>query len=170
MSLDRVPKRQIGSHLVAIPTTMANPLDVPSFLQLGDDPLNGALRDTYEVSDISHPRLRLPRNAQENVGVVGEKRPCWLWFSGGPSRRPPPCCRFLAPYARCSQWVTSCMQSELAFGSRVRGAQRIREQPESREMAAAFEPVDASGCSGAVRTTPRVSSLLISRSFSAINV
>lgn len=132
MSLDRVPKRKIGSHLVAIPTTMANPLDVPSFLQLGDDPLNGALGDAYEVSDVAHPHLRLPRNAQEDVRVVGEKRPGRLWFSGGPSRRRPPCCRLLAAYARCSQWVTSCVQSEMAFGSRVRGAQRIRAPRETR--------------------------------------
>lgn len=106
VSLDRVPKRKIASHLVAIPTTMASPLEVPSFLQLGDDPLNGALGDADEVSDVAHPRLRLPRNAQEDVRVVGEKRPGRLWFSGGPSRRRPPCCRFLAPDARCSQWVT----------------------------------------------------------------
>ena len=96
MSLDRVPKRKIGSHLVAIPTTMTNPLEVSSFLQLGDDPLDGALGDAYEVSDVAHPRLRLPRNAQEDVRVVSEKRPGRLWFSGGPSRRRPPCGHFLA--------------------------------------------------------------------------
>ena len=107
MSLDRVPKRQIGSDLVAIPTTMANPLDVSSFLQLGDDPLNGALGDAYEVSDVAHPHLRLPRNAQEDVRVVGEKGPGRLWFPDGPSRRRSPCCRLLAAYTRCSQWVTS---------------------------------------------------------------
>ena len=90
MTLDRVPKWQIGSHLVTIPTTMANPLDVPSFLQLCDDPLNGALGDAHQVSDVAHPHLRLPRNAQEDVRVVGEKRPGRLWFSGGPSRRRPP--------------------------------------------------------------------------------
>ena len=75
VSLDRVPKRQIGSHLVAIPPTMATPLEVPSFLQLGDDPLNGALGDADEVSDVAHPHLRLPRNAQQDVRVVGQKGP-----------------------------------------------------------------------------------------------
>ena len=90
MSLDRVPKRKIGSDLVAVSTTMANPLYVPSFFQVGNDALDRALRDAYELSNIAHPRLRLPRNAQEDVRVVGEKRPGRLWFSGGPSRRRPP--------------------------------------------------------------------------------
>jgi hypothetical protein len=101
VSLDRVPKRKIGSRLVAIPTTMANPLDVPSFRQLGDDPLNGTLGDAYEASDVAHPHLRLPRNAQQNVRVVGEKRPGRLWFFGRPSRLRLACCRRLAGHARC---------------------------------------------------------------------
>ena len=100
VSFDRVPKRKIGSDLVAIPTTLANSLEVPSFLQLGDDPLNGALGDPDQLSDVAHPHLRLPRNAQEDVRVVGEKRPGRLWFSGEPSRRRHPCCCFLAPDAR----------------------------------------------------------------------
>lgn len=90
--------------------------------------------------------------------MVGEKRPGRLWFSGGPSRRRPPCCRLLAAYARCSHWVTSCMQSEMAFGSRVRGARRIREQPESREMAAAAPSTSARSAQAACSRTRRTRS------------
>ena len=36
VSLDRMPKRAIGSDLVAIPATMANPLDVSCLFQVGD--------------------------------------------------------------------------------------------------------------------------------------
>ena len=105
MSLDRVPQGKSGSNLVTISTTLATPLEVPSFFQVGDDALDRALRDAHKLSNIAHPHLGLPRNAQQDVRVVGKKRPCRLWFSGGPSRRRPPCCRFLAPYSRCSQWV-----------------------------------------------------------------
>ncbi len=100
VSLDWMPKRKIGSDLVAIPAAMANPLKVPCFFQVGDNPLDGALRDACEMSDISHPHLRLPRDAQEDVCMVGEKRPGRL--SRRPSHRRLPCRRFLAAGASCS--------------------------------------------------------------------
>jgi len=78
VSLDRVPERTIGSDLVAISTTMANPLDVPGLFQVGDDALDRALRDAYKLSNVAHSCLRLPRNAQQDVRVVGEKRPVRL--------------------------------------------------------------------------------------------
>ncbi len=102
MSLDRMPKGEIGSDLVAIPATMATPLDVLCFFQVGDNPLDGALRDAYEMSDISHAHVRLPRDAQEDVRMVGEKRPGRLRLSLGPRGNDILCRSDLAIYASCS--------------------------------------------------------------------
>ena len=101
MTLDRMPKREIGADLVAIPATMTTPLDVLCFFQVGDNPLDGALRDANEVSDISHAHLRLPRDAQQDVRMVGEKRPDRFRLSLG-SRRNDLCSCDLATYASCS--------------------------------------------------------------------
>ncbi len=102
MSLDRMPKGEIGADFVAIPATDANPLDVSCVLQVGDNPLDGALRDTNEVSDISHAHLRLPRDAQEDVRMVGEKRPGRRRLSPGSRRNEILCSCDLAAYASCS--------------------------------------------------------------------
>ena len=124
MSLDRVPQRKIGSNLVAISTTLANSLDVPSFFQVGNDALHRALRDAYQISNIAHSRGRLPRNAQEDVRVIGKERPVRLPFPRGPSLRRPRSWGFLAASTRCRQWVTSCIQSTLAFLDRACAARK----------------------------------------------
>jgi len=78
MLFDRMPESQVDADLVSIPTTVASPLDISGFLQIGYDPLDSAFGDAYEVGNISHPRFGLPGYAKKNMGVVGEKRPSEL--------------------------------------------------------------------------------------------
>ncbi len=47
MSLDRMAKRKMASDLVPVPATVANPRDVPCLLEIGDDPLHGALGNPH---------------------------------------------------------------------------------------------------------------------------
>lgn len=75
MSLDRMAEREIVPNFVPIPATLPDPFDVPAPFQIGNDPLDGALGDADHARDIAHPHLGLLRDAQEDMGVVGEKRP-----------------------------------------------------------------------------------------------
>jgi hypothetical protein len=80
VSLDGMSKWEIGSHDIAVPPTVADPLDVPGFFKLRYDSLDRSLCDPNVNGDIAHPRLRVPGKTQKNMGVVGEKGPRHLWF------------------------------------------------------------------------------------------
>ena len=67
------PERQIGSHLVPVPTPASTLLDASGFFQVGDDALDRSLRDLDKGVDVVDPRLWLPGETQVNVCVAGEK-------------------------------------------------------------------------------------------------
>ena len=67
MPLHRVAKRKIVLDLVPIPTAAPTSLQVPRFLQVGDDALHRALGDAHKGSNISHPHLGLTRDAEKHV-------------------------------------------------------------------------------------------------------
>jgi hypothetical protein len=57
-------KRRLVPHLVAIPATTTHPHDVAGLLEIGHDALDGALGDSHQVRDVSHPDFGLPCEAQ----------------------------------------------------------------------------------------------------------
>ena len=75
MPLDGMSQREAGSDLVVVATATANSRDVSGLLQLPDDALHGALRDADQIGNVAHPNLRLARQTQENVRVIGQERP-----------------------------------------------------------------------------------------------
>jgi hypothetical protein len=80
MSLDRMTKRKIVPHIVSIPAPVPQPRDVPRLLEVGNYPLHRAFGDPDEGRNVSHARFGLLGDAQEDVRVVGEKRPSGLRF------------------------------------------------------------------------------------------
>ncbi len=64
MLLDRMPESKMNTDLVSIPTTVASPYDISRIFQVGDDPLDSAFGDAYEVGNIPHPCLGVPGNAK----------------------------------------------------------------------------------------------------------
>ena len=101
-----MPKWKLGPDLVAIPTTVANSLKVPRLFQIGDDALDGSLRNPNEVGDVSHPHVGFPGKAEKDVRMVGEKCPSYARLYPAPRHRLLHC-RHLAAYAGCSQRTTS---------------------------------------------------------------
>lgn len=88
MLFDRMTESKMDADFISIPTSVARPLDVSRVLQVGDDPLDSTLGDAYQVGNVPHSCLRLPGDAKENMGVVGEKRPSELRFLGSLRRLP----------------------------------------------------------------------------------
>jgi hypothetical protein len=75
MPLDGVPQRQLGVELVFIASSDALTAQITVSHQVGDYALRGALGDADPFRYIAEPDLGILRNAQQNVGVIGEKGP-----------------------------------------------------------------------------------------------
>ncbi len=73
--LDRMRQRAVQVHLVAIPPPLARAREVTSFFEIGDDALHGPLGDPDSGCDFMQSNLRLLRDANQNVGVIAQKRP-----------------------------------------------------------------------------------------------
>jgi len=72
-----------------VPAALADPHQVARLLQIGDDALDGSLGDADPLGDLAHPDLGLARQAQEDVGVVGEEGPGRARGGGWGRRRLP---------------------------------------------------------------------------------
>jgi hypothetical protein len=73
--LDRVPEWLVRPDVVAVATADAPPLEVAALLKVEHDALHGALGNPDEGGHVAHPDLRLARQAQQHVRVIGQKRP-----------------------------------------------------------------------------------------------
>jgi len=71
----RVAERSIRVQLVLIAAALALVREVASFFEIGDDVLHGPLGDPDSDCDFAQPNARLLRDANQNVGVIAQKRP-----------------------------------------------------------------------------------------------
>tara|TARA_R100000935_G_C2737326_1_gene124445 strand:+ start:376 stop:591 length:216 start_codon:yes stop_codon:yes gene_type:complete len=69
--LQRVAKAVLLHHGVPVPTTHPLADDIPGFLQVANDHLDGTFGDADFGGHIPHPRLRITRQRDEHVPVVG---------------------------------------------------------------------------------------------------
>ncbi len=80
-----MPKWQIALYFVAVTSTFTAAEQVPGSLEIGYDPLHGAFCNPDTVRYVAHPRFGVCRQAEQNMGVVGQKRParvpCWFCVS-----------------------------------------------------------------------------------------
>ena len=71
----RVAERSIRVQLVMIAAALALAREVACFFEIGDDALHGPLGDPDSGCDFTQSNLRLLRDANQNVGVIAQKRP-----------------------------------------------------------------------------------------------
>ena len=75
MGFDRMSKGAVGVDSVVVPSSVPRTGQISGFTEFGDDPLNGPFRDSYAGGDVPGPNRRVLVNADEDMGVVGEKGP-----------------------------------------------------------------------------------------------
>ena len=75
MTLHGVPQGLVQLHAVNISSTFANVRQVASLFELGDYLLHGALGDPHPRREIANTRVRVTNDADQNVGVIRQKRP-----------------------------------------------------------------------------------------------
>jgi putative ABC transport system ATP-binding protein len=80
---DGVAQGLVELHSVDVATPIADVRQVARLLELGDDVLDGALRDADPERQVSNAGIRILRNANEDMRVVRQKGPA----GGGPSGR-----------------------------------------------------------------------------------
>jgi hypothetical protein len=73
--LERVPEVLRHVDAVAVPPADALTGDVSVGFELVDDPLDRARRDADRMSNVTLTQLRIPADRDENMGVIGQKRP-----------------------------------------------------------------------------------------------
>ena len=68
---------QLGVDLILVAAPDALTSDVAGGAELGDDPVRGALGDPHLVADLAYAHSRVIRDADQNLGVVGQELPAW---------------------------------------------------------------------------------------------
>jgi hypothetical protein len=71
-------QRNIAVYFVAIPAAFFDASDIPSFDKVTDDRLGGALGDAHEFGDVAGAEIRVARETNQDMAVVGEKGPTRL--------------------------------------------------------------------------------------------
>lgn len=73
--LDWMSQRKVRPNAVVVAAAIAMTLQVAGRDQLAHDPLGGSFGDPYPDGKVAHTNARIPGDAPQNVGVVGEERP-----------------------------------------------------------------------------------------------
>jgi len=60
---------------VATPPPHSLPLQKSGLDEVGDDPLNGTLRDPDHLRDVTQPHVGVTRDAEQHLGVVRDEPP-----------------------------------------------------------------------------------------------
>ena len=70
-----VGDRHVAVDRIVIAAPTSRTRDVASGNELADDPVRGTYRDADSVSDLTQADPRVLGDAQQNPGMVGQKRP-----------------------------------------------------------------------------------------------
>jgi hypothetical protein len=73
---ERVGEGQVGLDRVVVAAAVAGTRDVAGGGELDHDPVRGAFCDPDRLADLAQADARVMRDAEQHLGVVGEKRPC----------------------------------------------------------------------------------------------
>jgi hypothetical protein len=66
-----MPERYVRVELVAVAAAFPGAIEVTRIDQVGDDPLCGPLGYPDVIGDVTEPDVRIPGDAEKNVGVIG---------------------------------------------------------------------------------------------------
>jgi hypothetical protein len=83
--LEWVTQGDIAVYFVAISPTFLDAGDIPSIDKVTNDRLGGALGNADKFSDVSGPQVGIAGEADQDVTVIGEKRPIRLLYIAHPS-------------------------------------------------------------------------------------
>lgn len=75
MRFIRMPEPLIGADPILIPPADLVTFDDTAGFKIGDDPLHGALGDSYMDRHLSQHERRIPRQDHQHVRMVRQKRP-----------------------------------------------------------------------------------------------
>ena len=72
---DRVTERQFGMDAVEVAPSLAASLDVAGVLQVAQDAVGVAFRDSYSRREFPHAHVGTLSNSEQYLGVVRDERP-----------------------------------------------------------------------------------------------
>jgi hypothetical protein len=75
VGFERVTKRPVESDLVDVVTALLVPDHISRFDQIRDDAVDGPLADSDQAGHVNKTDFWVLRDAEQDVGVVGEKCP-----------------------------------------------------------------------------------------------
>jgi hypothetical protein len=75
VGLHRMAQRQVTENAVSVPPPVALAFQDAAGFELRDDFLHGAFGDSHLNSDVTESHFGISGQAEQDVGVVGEKRP-----------------------------------------------------------------------------------------------
>jgi len=82
LCLERMTQRNIERESIVIASSFAAAAQHPCRFELDDDPVHGSLGDADQPCDVSEGRIRIAREADEDVGVVAQERPAGTFALG----------------------------------------------------------------------------------------
>jgi hypothetical protein len=72
---ERVAERSVEPHLTDVVSTLFVADHKSGFDQIRDDAMDGSLADSHQPGHVDEPNFRVQRDAQQNVGVIGQECP-----------------------------------------------------------------------------------------------
>ncbi len=74
---ERMSKWSVEANLVDVVAALLVADDISGFHQISDDAVDGSLSDSHETADVHETDLRVLRDTEQHVGMVGEECPRW---------------------------------------------------------------------------------------------
>ncbi len=75
MALERMPQRKIGVNHVVVSPADPLPRHVSRVDEFVDDPLRRPFGNTDQIGEVAQPHVLVALDAEQDVGMVGEKGP-----------------------------------------------------------------------------------------------
>src|SRR4051812_35706789 len=75
LARERVRQRKVRLDRVVVASASSSTRDIARLLELSDDPMRRSFGDPDALPDLAQADARIVRDAQEHLGMVGEKSP-----------------------------------------------------------------------------------------------
>lgn len=75
VSFEGMPERSVESYFVDVVSTLLVTDHVPSLDEIGHDAVHSSFPDSHQTCHVHEADIRVLRDAQQHMSVIGEKRP-----------------------------------------------------------------------------------------------